>query len=289
MRDLNYRLMQLCKRNRDGSFATRARRARELDLCANQLHELGYTRFKDPHKLKGRHIMILVQRWKTEGLAAGTIKARMSSVRWWAEKVGRQSVIEPSNAAYGIGERRYVTNESKALSLGEGDLDKVRDPRLRVCLELQRVFGLRREECLKLQPHLADKGDRLVLKASWTKGGREREVPIRTARQREVLNQAHDLAGRGSMIPPERSYVEQVKRYERQTAAAGLHKLHGLRHAYAQERYRELTRWAAPAAGGPSSRELTPEQKAIDREARLLISAELGHEREQITAVYLGR
>ena len=133
MRDLNYRLMQLCKRNRDGSFATRARRARELDLCANQLHELGYTRFKDPHKLKGRHVMILVQRWKAEGLAAGTIKARMSSMRWWAEKVGRQSVIEPSNAAYGIGERRYVTNESKAVSLGEGDLDKVRDVRLRVC------------------------------------------------------------------------------------------------------------------------------------------------------------
>jgi hypothetical protein len=27
----------------------------------------------------------------------------------------------------------------------------------------------------------------------------------------------------------------------------------------------------------------------VDREARLTISAELGHEREQITAVYLGR
>ena len=49
------------------------------------------------------------------------------------------------------------------------------------------------------------------------------------------------------------------------------------------------TGWAAPAAGGPRSRDLTPGQKAIDREARLTISRELGHEREQITAVYLGR
>ena len=44
-----------------------------------------------------------------------------------------------------------------------------------------------------------------------------------------------------------------------------------------------------PAAGGPSAKQLSPEQKAVDREARLTISRELGHEREQITAVYLGR
>ena len=143
MRDLNYRLWQLCQRNRDGSFATRARRARELDLCARQLHELGYTRFRDPHKLKGRHVAALVARWQEEGLSAGTIKARMASLRWWAEKVGRESVIDPRNAAYGIAERRYVTNESKAVFLAYGDLGKVRDVRLRASLELQRAFGLR--------------------------------------------------------------------------------------------------------------------------------------------------
>jgi hypothetical protein len=53
--------------------------------------------------------------------------------------------------------------------------------------------------------------------------------------------------------------------------------------------YRELTDWLAPAAGGPRSRDLTPLQREPDREARVTISEELGHEREQITAVYLGR
>ena len=289
MRDLNYRLRQLCQRNRDGSFATRARRARELDLCARQLHQLGYTRFRDPHKLKGRHVTALVERWQAEGLSAGTIKARMASLRWWAEKVGRETVIDPRNAAYGIAERRYVTNESKAVFLTHGDLSKVRDEHLRASLELQRAFGLRREECLKFQPHVADKGDKLVLKASWCKGGREREIPVRTERQREVLNQAHRLVGRGSMIPSGRSYIEQVKLYERQTAVAGLHKLHGLRHAYAQERYKELTGWAAPAAGGKPSARLTREEKALDRVTRMTISRELGHGREQITAVYCGK
>ena len=154
---------------------------------------------------------------------------------------------------------------------------------------MQRAFGLRREECLKLQPHFADRGDKLVLKASWCKGGREREIPIRTQEQRRALDRAHLLAGRGSMIPGGRTYVEQVKLYERQTAAAGLHKLHGLRHAYAQERYRELTGRAAPAAGGKRVAELTSEERALDRETRLTISRELGHFRPEVVAVYCGK
>ncbi len=52
------------------------------------------------------------------------------------------------------------------------------------------------------------------------------------------------------MIPDGRSYVEQLKLYERRTVAAGLHKLHGLRHVDAQARYEKLMGWAASAAGG---------------------------------------
>ena len=65
--------------------------------------------------------------------------------------------------------------------------------------------------------------------------------------------------------------------------------MHGLRHAYAQERYEELTGWKCAAAGGPGSKTLTLEQREQDQDARLVISQELGHEREQVTAAYLGR
>ena len=114
-------------------------------------------------------------------------------------------------------------------------------------------------------------------------------MPILTAAQREVLARAKALAGAGSLIPPHRSYIQQLKIYERHTADAGLSKLHGVRHAYAQDRYAELTGRPAPAAGGTSSKDLTPEEKAQDLAARLQISHEMGHEREQITVVYLGR
>jgi hypothetical protein len=50
-----------------------------------------------------------------------------------------------------------------------------------------------------------------------------------------------------------------------------------------------LAGFKAPAAGGPTRGELTPEQRQVDYRARMQISAELGHGREEITAVYLGR
>jgi len=168
-------------------------------------------------------------------------------------------------------------------------LQKVRDEHVRMSLELQQAFGLRREEAMKIRPRIADQGDHLFLQGSWTKGGRERIVPIRTEQQREVLDRAHRLAGRGSLIPSNRNYVQQMRVYEGNTRRAGLHHMHGLRHAYAQTRYKELTGWECPAAGGPIARELTPEQRERDHEARLTISRELGHERAAVVGAYLGK
>ena len=114
-------------------------------------------------------------------------------------------------------------------------------------------------------------------------------MPIRTADQRWVLEQAKDVAGKDSLIPPERTYAQHLKVYEGELRKAGISRAHGLRHGYAQRRYEALTGWKCPHAGGPKSKDQTPEQKAIDREARMAVSAELGHGREEITAVYLGR
>jgi hypothetical protein len=122
-------------------------------------------------------------------------------------------------------------------------------------------------------------------------GGRPRAIPIRTPAQRAVLDQAKALVRfkEAALIPTGDSYVKQLRRYEAQCARAGLDKMHGLRHAYAQERFRELAGFACPAVGGPTHAALTPAQREADYDARVLISAELGHGREQITAAYLGR
>ena len=288
MRDLSYGFAQLCWRNRDGSYATQANRKAILSQIANQLHEMGY-RYLSPWNLKPKHIEALVERWKRDGLSAGTMKNRMTEIRWVLEKTNRQNVAARSNEAYRIPNRNYVTNINRARTLSAGDLAKVTDPAIRLSLRLQAEFGLRRAESLKIRPSWADRGDRLVLRDSWTKGGRAREIPIRTAAQRTLLNEAKVFAGRGSLIPADRKYAEHLQHFKYQCHAAGIHNVHGHRHLYAQLRYQELTGWAPPAAGGPSAKALTVMQRAADREARLIISEELGHSRPGIVAVYLGR
>jgi len=288
MRDLNYQLKQLCRHCREGAYGTQNKRERILTLMANQLHALGY-RGMTTRSLKPKHVEALVKLWFDQGLSSGTLKNRMAAIRWWAQKVDKQNVVARSNEHYGIPDRRFVTNASKAKTVTRAELDKVRDEHVRMSLELQQAFGLRREEAIKFQPSFADRGDHLVLKASWTKGGRERTIPIRTEAQRDILNRARRLAGLGSLIPSSRKYVQKLRVYEGNTLRTGLSQMHGLRHAYAQNRYEELTGWKAPAAGGPQSKALSPEQRETDREAWRTISRELGHEREQITAVYLAR
>jgi len=288
MRTLNRDFKLMCQRNRDGSFATQHDRERLLTMVANQLHEGGFKNLR-AQGIRTKHIEHLVSRWQAEGASTGTMKNRMSALRWVAEKIGKENIVARHNATYGIADRRFVTNESKAKELDLGKLGRVSDPYTVMSLRLQEAFGLRREESIKIQPGWADRGDVLVLKSTWTKGGKEREIPILNEAQRAVVNQAKALADKGSLIPVEMSYKDQLNRFKAQTAFAGIDRVHGFRHAYAQARYAELTGWKAPAAGGPTSKQLSPEQKAIDRQARLTISRELGHEREQITAVYLGR
>jgi len=287
MDDLAYSLRMLCQRNRDGSHATQADRLRTLMLASRQLREAGFRQMR-ASSLKGKHVEALLARWQAEGLSAGTLKNRLAHLRWWAEKVGKAGLIPVDNAQLAIADRRFVTNENKARELGSR-LERVSDPYVRMSLRLQEAFGLRREESIKFQPSFADRSDRIVLKGSWTKGGRPRTIPITSPEQRAALDEARRIVGAGSLIPAEKTYIQQRHTYDGQCKAAGLSHMHGLRHRYAQARYEALTGWKAPAAGGPPTRMLTPAQRAMDDVARQIISRELGHERPQITAVYLGR
>ena len=292
MDDLQWDLKKLTRQHREGSIGTQTARYQSLDLIARQLKEMGYRNMR-ADSLKPKHAEALVRRWQGEGLSAGTVKNRLSHLRWWAEKIGKPYAVPDGNGSLGVENRSYVQNQGKQTDLDPDKLAQVNDAHLRLSLELQAQFGLRREEAIKFQPAYAVRDGYIHLKPSWTKGGRPRDIPVRNDTQRELLERARQLAGNGSLIPPGRSYAEQKNRYERETRRVGIadgdRKAHGLRHGYAQRRYLELTGWKAPHAGGPKREELTPQQREADHAARLVISQEMGHNREEVTAVYLGR
>ena len=175
---LKRELTLLCSRNRDGSGTTQTDRKAILMLCADQLIAAKFYNLA-AGSLKPKHVWALVNKWlKEDGISVGVIKNRMACLRWWAEKINKPSIIAKSNSAYGIPDRRYADNISKARELDDDKLAKIKDERIRCSLELQRAFGLRREESLKFQPQYADLGNRIRLKPSWAKGGRARGLPI---------------------------------------------------------------------------------------------------------------
>lgn len=291
MNRLEYQLHQISHRNRDGSFATQSNRREMLSLFSRELKEIGYkVNNLNPHDLKGRHVNALIRKWKLEAKSTGTIKNRLSVLRWLFEKIGKSEVVK-ENSVYGIENRQYVTNQNKSISLNDLDLSNV-DPFIAQSLRLQDCFGLRREESMKFQPVYALDGQAtenakyIRLKSSWTKGGRARTIPIFSEKQRQELRNALVLVHSGSLIPPHKTYKSHLSNFEVVTNHLGIGRTHGLRHGYAQARYVELMGFPCPAVGG--IRELTAEEKQKDKAIRLQISEELGHSRINITSIYLG-
>jgi len=127
MKNLNYQLGELCRKNRDGGFSTQATRSRILDLAANQLRELGFVHMQST-SLRPKHVDALIAHWREQEIKVGTLKNRLSALRWWAMKVNKPSIISRDNSVYGIGKREYVARESKAQDLDEKKLSEIKNP-----------------------------------------------------------------------------------------------------------------------------------------------------------------
>src|SRR5215831_21260963 len=157
MKDLVYELKALTHRHREGSYSTQANRWAMLRQMGEQLLAAGYNQLH-VYDLKGRHLNTLLKQWQTDGLSAATQKNRMTVLRWWAVKIGKGDMFQSTNKGYGIGPRQTIPAVSKARTLPGEKLSQVRSPYVRMSLELQRAFGLRRQEAIKIRPHQADQG-----------------------------------------------------------------------------------------------------------------------------------
>lgn len=282
------------------SHATRNKVAATLHLCIRELKELGY-RLDDPEKLKGKHIKALgeyYERLAREGkMPASTIQGRFSALRAFCSWVGKDGMVERTENYVDPEFSRRTTlcildksGQAQGIDVA-AKLEEIcaKDRRVGLQLKLEFAFGLRGKEAMMLRPYLADKGVYLDVSVG-TKGGRPRVVSINTREQRALLEQAKAMAPSktASISDPAKSLKQWKNHYYYVLKACKVGKefgltAHGLRHAYAHNRYKELSGQESPVRGGKVA------DRETDRAARLQLAEELGHSRECVTTYYLGR
>ena len=278
------------------SYATQDKRADVLYAGFAELRQLGY-RLDTVQSLRGKHVEVLVQGWQARGLSASTIQNNLSVFRTFSDWIGKSGMVQKVEHYLGAGVavRSSIASQDRSWSAKGIDItakiEQVRskDPRVALQLELQAAFGLRAREAMQLRPHIADKGTYLSI-THGTKGGRDRVEPIRTPEQRALLERAKTFCTTAatSTSDPYKKLHQWKNHYYQVVRSCGVTRRdgitsHGLRHQYANDRYKALSGADSPVRGGGSV------DRDADQAARLIVAEELGHNREGVTTHYLGR
>lgn len=278
------------------SYATQDKRADVLYAGFAELRQLGY-RLDAVQSLRGKHAEALVQGWQARGLSASTIQNNLSVFRTFSDWIGKSGMVQRVEHYLGTGVavRSSIASQDRSWSAKGIDIAakieqvRAKDPRVALQLELQAAFGLRAREAMQLRPHIADKGTYLSI-THGTKGGRDRVEPIRTPEQRALLERAKSFCATlsSSTSDPNRKLHQWKNHYYQVVRACGVTRKegmtsHGLRHQYANDRYKALSGADSPVRGGSKV------DKDTDQAARLIVAEELGHSREGVTTHYLGR
>jgi len=279
---------------------TKATRRKELRRFVREVHSLGFP-LLHLKGLKPKHVDAAMKKWEAEGKSASTIQNRLTHIRTLCRWLGKDGMImkaehyleDPSR-----GRRVYATKELKGcIQKGIDIIPKVefvakKEPMCAIQLLVMAAFGLRREEAMKLRPHLADKGTWLAVK--WgTKGGRERPQPIDMPVQRHVLDIAKSCVNKKShsLIPGGYTYDQWESRFQYVVCdLAGLNRKnecppHTLRHSYAANLYEAVAGHPPPVSGEPLPEGFDPEKDLL---ARHEVAEHLGHSRRQAASAYIG-
>lgn len=287
---------------KQASTKTQRKRKQIILLAFSQLWMLGY-KIQHPGSLAGKHIEQLAHYWQQNGIAARTLHARMSALRVYSRWIKKDGLVK-SNEAYFplevIARSGVATTNKGWLSAGIDPfsiIEKARqiDERLAMYLALMYFFGLRVKEALEFRPlnSMIENGVAIEIREG-SKGGRLRHVPLNTPEQMAVFQWACALAKKspsGRLRWPDMTWRQAQNhfyylirsRLKISRKIVGV-TAHGLRHGYAQTKYRQLTGLPTPIEGGALGK--------IDRDthqvANISVSRALGHSRTAVTSMYYG-
>ena len=238
------------------------------------------------------------------GLAVSTAQNRLSSVnRTLAALRGDQYVKLPSPSK-ALGKQRTWVRDSVPQGQDREQVKQIVDAlcrhdllRAAAIVLLARATGMRlREATLADLPRLSREVREIgmINIQDGTKGGRAGASAPRWIsvddHVRDALGFAWQVSPAGSrnLIAPHESYLKLLQEIIRPARdilhAHNLKGFHELRAAYACERYEQITQRPAPINGGKCCQV----DRNLDGEARRRISYELGHDRIDVIAAYIG-
>lgn len=278
-------LDKLVKHNRQGSFQTKRRyyeaMRRFCYFLADEFH------LQKLANISGKHLTVYVLRMQEDGKSPSTIKTDLSAIRFFHDKISDTKYDLPSNdelnvkldrRSFGGVDRTWSEEEFNRMlgkALAENRYDYI------LAFYLARYAGLRLHECFRLDTATAEDALRKNAITVKGKGGKIRTIPINepiAIALRERL--ARTERGHKLLVPDDmdtdyamyrlqqfiRDHREEIQDPDSDRPIT----FHGLRHTYAAETYTTLIR-----------------QGKSPLDAKYEVSRLLGHERADVTNIYL--
>jgi len=279
-------LDKLARHNRQGSYQTKRRYYEAMQRFCRYLAEAFH--LQKLSNVSAKHFVAYIEFLQESGKAASTIKTDLAGIRFFHDKMESAKYRLPDNDALGVElERRRFGGVDRTWSAAEFNrmigkaVAENRDD-IACAMYLGRFAGLRIHEVFRIDTAIAEdalREDAVTIKG---KGGKVRTVPIEDERVRLALRTMLDRTERGHKlfvpddVPTDRA-INGVQlfilKHRDGVADEGREAnltFHGLRHTYAALKYHALTECGVTAL-----------------DAHFAVSRLLGHERADVTNIYL--
>lgn len=236
--------------------------------------------------ISGKHLVGYVLYLQEHGKSASTIKTDLAAIRFFHDKVSNPKYALPTNSELGVElERRRFGGVDRTWSTEEfnhmlGRALAAEHWDYILALYLARYAGLRIHECFRIDTAAAKQALRENAVTVKGKGGKIRTVPINEQIAIALRRQlTHTQRGHKLLVPDDMPTDQAIHRLQLFIVA---HRnsiqvksdlpltFHGLRHTFAAEKYKEL---------------MDKGMGALD--AHFTVSRLLGHERADVTNIYL--
>lgn len=255
MKSLASQALEVVGKNWGVSKGTREAKLQTIGRFAKFVQQkFGLERIEN---LKPGHVQAYADNLREQNISARTGANYMAYVRDLCQAIGKGGIVAKDNAAYGFG----GVSRQNPLNVNHGKITEIRahleakatsGDRFAMMMSasaaMRDAFGLRQKEALMSATVKTWDGKQYLLVLG-AKGGRPREVEIRTQAQRDAIDRVSETAkslgnANGRPIPPELNLkdamkAESAKWHKLGGTRAAKANMHAQRHAYAQRRLEE--------------------------------------------------